>query len=109
MVQRRVLVQNKRKILNLLILLSPHRTEGNYFLLHLPLPQLQQKAAVLLVEGAGVGQEARGQKDVSNQVLDLSLEPGTAGSPTDLERKIRTDGEIDNGRTDGWMLVRMDK
>ena len=62
-----------------------YRTEWDYFLLHLSLPLLQQQAAVLLVKRTGVGQEARGQEDVPDQVFDLSLETGAAVGPTHLK------------------------
>lgn len=71
-----------------------YRTEGDEFLLHLFLPQLQQQAAVLLVKGTGVGQEACGQKDVPDQVFDLSLEPSAAVGPTNLKHnKTRRESE----------------
>jgi len=66
-----------------------YRTEGDELLLHLPPPQLQQQAAVRLVEGAGVGQEAGGQKNVPDQVADLSLEAGAAVGPTNLKQHER--------------------
>lgn len=82
--------------------MKSYRIEGDEFLLHLLLPQLQQQAAVLLVKGAGVGQEASGQKHVPDQVLDLSLEPGAAVGPTNLKHNKTRRGR-DGGMTEGWM------
>lgn len=69
-----------------------HRTEGDTLLLHLVLPQLQQEAAILLVERTSIGQEACGQQHVSDQVFDLGLEASAAVCPTDLEHKPRVNG-----------------
>ena len=76
---------------------SSYRTEGNELRLHLLLPQLQQEAAVLLVKGAGVRQEAAGQEDVAHQVFDLRLEPGAAVRPADLRH------HEGRWRMRGWM------
>lgn len=74
-----------------------YRTKRDSFLLHLLLPQLQQQAAILLVERTGIRQEACGQENVSNQVFNLSLEASAAVSPTNLKQKSRTEME-------GWWI-----
>lgn len=86
---------------------TSYGTEGEVLLLHLFPPQRQQQAAVLLVKGAGVGQEACGQKDVPHQVFDLSLKPRAAVGPTDL-RHNKTRCEMKerwtNEPLDGWKV-----
>ena len=62
-------------------------TVGNVVVGHFLPPLLQQQVAVLLVEGARIGQETSGQQNISNKAFDLTLEESAALRPPDLQQR----------------------